>query len=88
MSDTRQNSSGPFRGWSPFGLLPVLTWPTWASPRLPDHFRECPSTVRTASPCPRPDTEKIIDLEEYRQRRLAKPNVAPSQLATALHNDH
>lgn len=87
MNDARQNPSEPFHGWSPFGLLPVLIWPAWASLHLPEHFRGCPSAIGVAPAGPCQDTGKIVNLEDYRRRRLAKRQVAPSRIPAAAGND-
>lgn len=61
----------PFCRWSPFGLLPLLLWPNWASPLLPDHFEEAGAAgpFRSARQPGRSETAEIVDLAAYRQRR-------------------
>jgi hypothetical protein len=87
MNDARQNPLAPFHGWNPFGLLSLLIWPAWASAQLPDHFRERRSAVTADFDLSVPDTRKIVDLEEYRQHRLAKLNRRDLRTPTALRND-
>jgi hypothetical protein len=87
MNDARRNDSQPFHRWSPFGLLPQLVWPAWASPRLPDHFRQLHGTAKAAPAVSNLDSGKIVDLEDYRQRRLAKLNAVPLRNPAALCND-
>lgn len=86
MTHDTQNLRRPFHGSSPFGLWPGFMWLTWAVPRLPD--RSDTGGNRSVAPARSgPGTAEIIDLEEYRQRRLGKFNGAPARNSPRLRHD-